>query len=304
MAIDWDRSTHPDLIEEEAAARAQAEESAPERPARGRRAGRAARAEAAEAPKPAAEEQAVGEVTTEPAAASPDAGDTNGTGDWLSQVREATDPQTALSAILKHTPLEELQKDPRIAGWLGDMAQKRARALAQQQAAEAAAQQKQDAWQRGDYYRLGELSASEQEAQALLAQQQQAAQPFMQSVEQFQRTLPTAVQEAIQGKNYNSVAEYMQAAVAAAKDYELQQAVQAEIKKREPALRKAELSATVGAEQTPERDSGPTPGVREITDAEIERMSLAEYDRYFDEHGKPKGGVRVRLTRAIDVTRR
>jgi hypothetical protein len=300
VSIDWDRSTHPDLIEEETAARAKAEETSPEpeRPTRGRR----SRARSEAPPTPVSE---TGVSPSEPSAeASPQKGETNGSPEWLSQVREATDPPTALAAILKNTPLEELQKHPQIAGWIGDMAQKRARALAQQQAQEDEARQKAEAWQRGDYYRLGELSATEQEARALQAQAQQASAPFMQSVEEFQRTLPTEVQQTIQGKNYNSVAEYMQAAVEAAASHRLDAAVQAEVKKREPALRKAELSATVGAEQSPERDGGPPPGTREITDAEIGSMSLAEYERYFDENGKPKGGVQVRYTRAVDVTRR
>jgi colicin import membrane protein len=297
VSINWDRATHPDLIEEEAAAREKAEETPPERPARGRR-GRAR----AEAPTPV-EASAPEASPSEPQAEAKES-ESNGAPEWLSQVREATDPPSALAAILKNTPLEELQKHPQIAGWIGDMAQKRARALALQQAQEEEARQKADAWQRGDYYRLGELSATEQEARALQAQQQQASAPFMQSIEEFQRTLPEEAQRAIQGKSYNSVAEYMQAAVEAAASHRLEAAVQAEVKKREPALRKAELSATVGAEQSPERDGGPPPGTREITDAEIGSMSLQEYERYFDEHGKPKGGVQVRYTRAIDVTRR
>lgn len=319
MSINWERATHPDLLEEEAAAREQVEESAsPEKPARGRRASRTARAEAtvaadtAAAPPVAADAEGGGtDAVASPSEPSPDAppespqsGDANGAPEWLSQVKEATDPQTALSAILKNAPLEELQKDPRIAGWIGDMAQKRARALAQQQAQERAAQEKADAWQKGDYYRLGELSASEQEAQALLAQQQAASQPFMQSVTEFQKQLPEEVQLEIQGKQYQNVAEYLAATVEAATRHRRERELEAEIKKREPALRKAWLSETVGAEQSPERASGPTPGVREITDAEIDRMSLQEYDTYFDEHGRPKGGVRLRLTRGIDVTRR
>lgn len=314
MSINWERATHPDLLEEEAAARESAEEApAPtERVSKGRRP-RASRTTEGPVGTPQganSETEAAGSgavpSSPEPAAeASPPANGTSGADpDWLAQVRQATDPPTALAAILKNTPLDELQKHPQIAGWIGDMAQKRARALAQQQAAEAEAQAKADAWARGDYYRLGELSASEQEARALQAQNQQASAPFMQSVEEFQRTLPEEAQRAIQGKTYNSVAEYLQAAVDAASSHRLEAAVQAEIKKREPALRKAELSATVGAEQSPERDGGPPPGTREITDAEIGSMSLQEYDRYFDENGKPKGGVAVRYTRAVDVTRR
>ena len=85
---------------------------------------------------------------------------------------------------------------------------------------------------------------------------------------------------------------------------EIDQRVSSEIQKRQPALAKAALSATVGAEQSPERAGGPSPGVREITDAEIDRMSLQEYEQYFDGNGHPRNGVRLRLTRGIDVSRR
>jgi hypothetical protein len=32
-------------------------------------------------------------------------------------------------------------------------------------------------------------------------------------------------------------------------------------------------------------------------------MTLEEYDRYFDDKGRPRPGVRVSLTRGIDVRR-
>jgi hypothetical protein len=100
------------------------------------------------------------------------------------------------------------------------------------------------------------------------------------------------------------VAAYFQTLHEAGLKHDLDKKLEAELKKRQPALEKAALSATVGAEQTPERNGGPSPGVREITDAEIERMSLAEYEQYFDGNGKPRNGVRLRLTRGVDVTRR
>lgn len=219
-------------------------------------------------------------------------------------VREAKAAPDALATILKNVPLEELQKHPQISGWIGNMAQRVTREQVARQQIEDAEREKAAAWQRGDYYRLGELSAPELEAQQLQAQQARATEPFMQSMIEYQKALPTEVQIEIQGKNYASMADYLKAAHEATVRYEVDQRVQSEIKKREPALAKAALSATVGAEQSPERPGGTTPGVREITDAEIERMSLSEYEQYFDGNGHPRNGVRLRLTRGIDVSRR
>jgi hypothetical protein len=218
----------------------------------------------------------------------------------MQTVRESTDPQTALATILKNVPLDELQKHPQISGWIGNMAQRVSREQAAQQAAEVAERERQDAWRRGDLYRLGELYSPEQEARAQQVQQVQASEPFMQQVTQFQSKLPAEVQAQVSGRNFASFEAYLDALVEAKANH----VAEAELKKRQPALDKAELSATVGAEPSPERNGGPSPGVREITDAEIERMSLAEYERYFDENGHARNGVRVRLTRGVDVTRR
>jgi len=54
---------------------------------------------------------------------------------------------------------------------------------------------------------------------------------------------------------------------------------------------------------TPELDGGPAQAYREITDAQVAAMTLEEYDRYFDDKGRPRPGVRVQLTRGIDVRR-
>jgi len=218
----------------------------------------------------------------------------------MQAVRESTDPQTALGTILKNAPLDDLLKHPQIAGWLGNMAQRASREQAAQRAIEEAAREKQEAWRRGDYYRLGELESQTQEQIAQQQAQLQASEPFMRSVTEFQMTLPDEVQKEVSGRMYSTTAEYFKAL----HDLGVKHAVEAEIRKRQGALEKTALNATVGAEPTPEREGGPSPGVREITDAEIERMTLAEYERYFDENGKARNGVRVRLTRGIDVSRR
>jgi hypothetical protein len=311
-----ERGIHPDLLEEttqaaeQAAEKAAAQAEQPQTSARARRGGRAARPAAvpsAADPSPEAEADRASQQAASANGASPPSqtgGEANGGPEWLKAARESSDPQEMLATLLKNVPIEELSKHPQISGWIGNMAQRRAREQSLQQQTEEAQRAKLEAWQRGDYYRLGELTAPEQEAQILQRQQQEAAGPFMQSVEAFQKKLDPEVQQQIQGKQYSSFEDYLDATVQAAVSHRLPRDVEAEIKKRQPALHKAELSATVGAEPSPERESGPSPGVREITDAEIERMSLAEYERLFDDNGHPRNGVRLRLTRGIDVTRR
>jgi len=108
------------------------------------------------------------------------------------------------------------------------------------------------------------------------------------------------VQREVQGKNYDSFGAYL----SAVQDAAIRHGVSEEVKKRSGALEKAELSATVGSEQSPELDGGPAQAYREITDAQVAAMTLEEYDRHFDEKGRPRPGVRVRLERGIDVRRR
>lgn len=303
-----DRGVHPDLLEEVSAAaeqdQAPAPEAAPREPrTRTSRGGRGSRQSAASASTPGVVRDAAGpegeaDSSGPPAAESPDGQSTPP--DWFQSVRESADPQAALATILKNIPYDELNKHPQIQGWVGDMAKRVARERAAQQEFETAQREKAEAWRRGDLYRLGELYSPEEQQRAVQAQQAQATEPFMQSVTEFQKGLPVEVQQEIQGKQYASMADYLSAVHQA----HLKHDIETEIKRRQPALDKAELSATVGSEPSPERNGGPSPGVREITDAEIERMSLAEYERYFDENGHARNGVRVRLTRGVDVTRR
>lgn len=309
-----DRGVHPDLIEEVEATRAaeQDQAPAPDAASRGARTRQPNGRFAPRGDSPSASPPTPGAAARD-GESSPEGGaegapetppDGTSSPEWMQTVRESTDPQAALAAILKNVPLEELQKHPQISGWIGNMAQRVNREQAARAAAEEAQRQRQDAWRRGDYYRLGELEASTQEQLAQQAQLAQASEPFMQQVTQFQMTLPQDVQAEVSGKQYPSVAAYFEALHAAGVKYEADQRVAAELKKRQPALEKAELSATVGTEPVPEREGGPSPRVREITDAEIGRMTLAEYNEHFDENGRPKPGRQVRFTQAIDVTRR
>ena len=163
----------------------------------------------------------------------------DGDPEWMRAVREAKGAPDALATILKNVPLEELQKHPQISGWIGNMAQRTAQQQAIQKQIEEAEREKAAAWQRGDYYRLGELSAPELEQRAQQAQQAQASEPFMRSVTEYQKGLPEAVQLEIQGKNYASMADYLKAAHEATVRYEVDQRVQDEIKKRQPALERS-----------------------------------------------------------------
>jgi hypothetical protein len=228
--------------------------------------------------------------------------------DWLQSAREASDPQAMLATLLRNLPVDELEKHPTVRHWIGDMGDKRARALLRQAEQDKLEQQKRDAAAQGDYYGLGQLTANEIQQRA---QQQAAAQqatPFMDGVVQFQTKLPPEVQAEVSGKTFGAgksyaegVAEYLDAVTAASITHRLNEAVEREIKRREPALRKALLSETNGQSPVPELDGAQAPSSREITDEQIAAMSLEEYGAYFDEGGRPKPGVRVRLTRGINL---
>ena len=306
-----DRGIHPDLIDDE-----QAESAAAETPSPPRR-GRAARAapvssgppqepasdtSAAQDSEPAATEQSSSSAEAEAAAEPPE---------WWQQVKDAPDPKAAFALLAKNMPKTELEQDPTMQGWIGDMARRRAVAMQQQAQAEQIAQQKREALANADFYGLGQLTAPEIQQQ--LDQSTSAAQyePLTSAIARFQSALEPEVQTQVQGKTYGAgktyeegIAEYLGATVEAAVSHRLNDAVEKELKRREPALRKAFLSETNGGQPVPELDGGRAASVREITDEQVGRMTLAEYDTYFDEHGQPRPGTRVRLTRGIPLTRR
>jgi hypothetical protein len=217
-------------------------------------------------------------------------------------VDQATDPKAKLALLLKNVPREEMESDDTIRGWLGDAAQQRARKMLEDRDRQAAEQRRQEAYDNGDLYTLGQIEAQqlEQQRQARQAQIDAEMNPYMAGVRQFQATLPEPVQRAVQGRQYPDFPAYLRAVQEAA----ISHGVQDEISRRTAGLEKAALSQTVGMEQSPELDGGPAQAFREITDAQVAAMSLEEYDRHFDEKGRPRPGVRVRLERGIDLRQR
>jgi hypothetical protein len=295
MPGDWDKNVHPDLVDE-------TPQDAPETPqTSGRGRGRARAAEpAAPAPEPSDElagEAAPDDTSSPPAedAAEPDLS-------WFDSVREAKDPTEALRLLAKNLPRDQFEKDEVVSGLLGQMGDRRARALLQQQEREATERAKLEAAQNNDLYTLGEMTQRELQGQLASQQAAQAAGPFMDGVVAFQKQLPEAIQKEISGKAFGQGKTYAEG-VAEYMAYVVDRAVKLEAQKRESAIRKSVMSEINGDEPVPERDSG-TPGrVREVTDEMIAAMSLQEYEALFDENGRPKPGVRHRSTRGIPVHR-
>lgn len=306
-----DRGLHPDLMDEEQAAPAPAVETPS--PPRGR--GRAARA-APSAPSQSAEpaESVAGDPTPDARDSAPASDEAQAAAEppeWLQSYKDAETPEAALAVLVKNLPKQTLEQDPTLQGWIGDMGARRARAMLQQNEVDARERQKREALANADYYGLGQLTASEVQAQVQQAQAGESLAPFMDAVAAFQKTKPEEVQRQVQGKTYGAgksptegFVEYLEAVTEATVSHRLNVEFEKELKRREPALRKAWLSESNGAQPVPELDGGRASSVREITDEQVGRMSLAEYDTYFDEAGQPRPGTRVRLTRGIDVRRR
>jgi hypothetical protein len=292
MPGDWEKSVHPDLVDDEPAEQPETPRSRPPR-SRG--------TDTATSVPPT--DQAVGEVTSE-AIADSDAAEPSpeapATPDWFSQVRDAKDPKEALRSILKNVPYDELEKDDVFSGLVGNVAERRVKALQAKQERDAQEKAKLDAAANNDLYTLGEMTQRELQQQLASQQAAQAAVPFMDGVTLFQQSRDPAVQREVSGKTFGAgkshaegVAEYLSSVV--------DTTVELELKKRESALRKSMMNEINGDEPVPERDSG-TPGrVREVTDEQIAAMSLKEYEALFDENGRPKPGVRHRSTRGIPV---
>jgi hypothetical protein len=229
--------------------------------------------------------------------------------EWLTQARAASDPKEMLKLLAKNLPREDLSRDDTLSGMLGDLADRRARALIQQQQQQAVERERGEAYRRGDLYALGQYAQQDMAAQQQQAQAQAdiQASPFMEGVRIFQQSLPPAVQLEVQGQTYapegspaEGLAAYLQAVARAA----IKHGFDDELKQREPALRKAYLTEANGQAPTPEIEGGQPQRVREITDEQLARMSLEESEQYLDERGQPRPGVRLRLTRGIPIERR
>jgi hypothetical protein len=285
-----DRGIHPDLIDEQPsrARAASPPASAPSEPS----------APAEPPPESAADASSTSAAETATAPAAPE---------WFSKVREAADPASAFRTLAQNLTREDLANDRALAGVFGEYVNKRAQALLAEKEKQATEQRRREAAQKGDLYTLGELAAPEVLERVRAEASQSAIGPFMEGVTRFQNGLPAEVQARVAGRDWpgntpgEQVQAYLEAVYEAALSHGLSTAVDKEIKKREPALRKAWLSETNGTAMSPELGSGPPLGVREITDEQIARMSNEEYDTYFDPKGRPKAGVSVRYTRAIPI---
>jgi hypothetical protein len=301
MTIDVTRSIHPDLLDEYQDQMELAAGGTAETPQPRRRRGRGA----ANPPggSPPGSDQAV-----EPSAASTDGSEDNALPsepaappEWLTQLRATDDPKEILGLLTRNIPREDLSRDDVLAGLIGDLGNKRARQMLEEQEQQRQGRARQEAYDKGDLYTLGQLEATNLQAQRQQVEAQMRAQndPYMAAIRNFQAGLPEAVQREVGGKNYDSYGAYL----TAVQDAAIRHGVSEEVRKRSGALDKAELSQTVGSEQSPELDGGPAQAYREITDAQVAAMTLEEYDHYFDDKGRPKPGVRVRLDRGIDINR-
>jgi hypothetical protein len=296
-----DRGVHPDLLDEETAVVEAPSEPTPARTRSSRRAATPVPAE------PPSDSSATAEVTEAPPTAEREstAEQSATPPEWLEQVRQTTDPKEMLQLLTRNLPKEDLASDRTLAGILGDLSDKRARQLIEHQQREAAERAKRDAAQKGDLYALGELAAPEVLQRAQQEAARSASSPFLDGVRAFQETLPAEVQAEVAGRDWpgtpaEGVRAYLQALVESAKNHEFDR----ELKRREPALRKAWLSEANGNGPTPELDGGPAPGVREITDEQLANLPFGEEDAYLDKNGQPLPGVHVRLTRGIPLRQR
>ena len=301
MSINLERSIHPDLLEE-TLNEAETEVSPPPR----RRRRSTPPPEASPPGAPQSQDGVEGDSGADGVTPSPPP--EPAAPEWLAAVTEAQDPVQKLALLLKNIPRDEMEKDDTVRGWLGDAAQQRARRMLEDAERQRQERERQQAFDRGDLYSLGQMTAQElqQQRAALEAQAQTALNPYLNAITAFQQTLPEAVQRDVQGRTFapnGTPQEGFQAYLQAVHESAIRHGLEEEVKKREPALRKAELNTTVGDEQTPELDGGPAQAYREITDAQVAAMTLEEYDRYFDDKGRPRPGVRVRLERGIDVRR-
>lgn len=237
-----------------------------------------------------------------------------------------------LNALLDKADPATLRKHPRLAGIIGEQANREANRLAETRAAEMlreqqerwkAEQSRQDVLSKarsGDYYSIGEQAAR----QALQADQDGAVNQFTkraeaQTYQRFQSVLeewateqPTEVNEAAAermgelepGTPWESgfrkwLDAYVQVrAEHLSKQPETKQRAERDVT---PAVRARVLAEMNGKEPTADSGSGRAQRVRTITDDDIARMELDEYMSVWDvEKGRPKKGVVYKPTRAVD----
>src|SRR5215471_14293357 len=194
MTMDLRRSTHPDLLDELESPQPPPDSSAANGLSSSRSRSRRRATEPA-APPPGASEapvadeggsDALGDTPPPPEPAPADVPE------WLGQLRSATDPDEIIGLVTKNVDRDVLMKNEILSAVLGNMSNKRAQDLLRQQDQQRQDRDRQAAYERGDLYALGQLSAAElqQQRAALEAQTQAALNPYMHDVTEFQRALP------------------------------------------------------------------------------------------------------------------
>jgi vacuolar-type H+-ATPase subunit I/STV1 len=235
------------------------------------------------------------------------------TGQKLAQESTESIPvedDAAYAAWLKQQPLEKVfQLHPGLTGKLGELSQKQVAAARQAWEREQSERGKKLAERRlaeenpTEFARrkLAEDDAREVAqrigsnlAYAVEGRSRQTVQSVAQNLA---RLLPGEAVRSVAGKTYEG--DYGTAMTAWFRDVYnagIERAVAAERARWErdarPALRKEALGNFHAYTPSPDLGAGlPPQGVRQVTSADVERMSLEEYDRLFDEHGEPRPGV-------------
>lgn len=227
------------------------------------------------------------------------------------QAAEAPDAEATANArrkILSETePDEMLKENPKLkryldgkAGQLADaMAEKRLEKRLQEREIESL--EKQERELRGtDAWKAAELRDQvEEKRRALDARDRDVAstpdevlRSINLSVSQAHEALPEPVRRKLSGKTYpgsyqEGLAAYFQDVVAESVAHEKQRWEREEM----PAREKAWRARINGGEPSPEIGGGYPSGVKVVTPADVEKMSLSEYNTNFDDNGDPRKGV-------------
>ncbi len=214
----------------------------------------------------------------------------------------STTDDVAYAEWLKKQPLEKIfQLHPGLTGKLGELSQKQVESAKKQWEKEQSEKARLDL-ARTDPFEFAKREIDESERQRMqgsiqFAAEARARETVQEMMNGLAMVLPAEVVNVHAGKSYPG--DFSQATIAYLKDVfntAVEQAIAAERAKWErdarPALQKVAMTQAHATTPNPDLGSGvPAPGTRVLTAADVDRMSLPEYDKYFDENGDPREGV-------------
>lgn len=245
---------------------------------------------------------AEGQVTAPETVAAPEAPAPKTYSDWKEAVADA-DPDELLDLVVDRADREKLLRQRKLGGLIGDVADRRAKALyptlKEQEAEQNLLREKDEALEKGDDFRVGEIERELKQLRTKKAAEQAASGSMLSTVQSAVAPAMTAefgpeVVDSLAGRTYDgdvgtALIQYFRDIVKAAAERERSTGVAAAETKlfakwereRLPALKKAWLAEQNGAEPSPEVSSGtPTGAKRAFTLAEIQRMSPAEFEEH------------------------